>query len=138
VAKFTVFQADERPPTIPKPDHPVDPQILTVREGVPILFPGCDGTAVRVVHPTNPNAQSRNHGVTMVYLPPHTSLPSGSHETEETYAILTGTGRMSFEAFERDVGPGDFVYLPPWCVHGLENTGTEVLTLLVTTSPPNP
>jgi mannose-6-phosphate isomerase-like protein (cupin superfamily) len=138
MSKFTVFRADERPPTIPKPDHPVDPQILTVREGVPILFPGCEGTAVRVVHPTNPNAQSRSHGVTIVYLPPFTSLPTGSHETEETYAILTGRGRMTFETFERDVSAGDFVYLPPWCVHGFENTGTELVTLLVTTAPPNP
>ncbi len=49
MAEFTVFQPDERPPRVPKPDHPVEPRILTVQEGVPILFPGCDGAAVRVV-----------------------------------------------------------------------------------------
>jgi oxalate decarboxylase/phosphoglucose isomerase-like protein (cupin superfamily) len=33
---------------------------------------------------------------------------------------------------------GDFVYLPPWCLHGIENTGTEMLVVLICTSPPNP
>ena len=36
------------------------------------------------------------------------------------------------------VKKGDFVYLPPWCVHGIENTGTETLVVLIATSPPNP
>jgi oxalate decarboxylase/phosphoglucose isomerase-like protein (cupin superfamily) len=34
--------------------------------------------------------------------------------------------------------PGDFIYLPPWCMHGIENTGREVLVVLVATSPTNP
>ena len=38
----------------------------------------------------------------------------------------------------REVKKGDFVYLPPWCVHGIENTGTETLVVLIATSPPNP
>ena len=52
--------------------------------------------------------------------------------------ILEGRGRMTFARFQRDVSKGDFVYLPPWCVHGIENTGTETLVVLIATSPPNP
>ena len=39
---------------------------------------------------------------------------------------------------QREVAKGDFVYLPPWCEHGIENTGTEPLVVLIATSPPNP
>ena len=40
--------------------------------------------------------------------------------------------------FQREVQKGDFVHLPPWCLHGIENTGTETLVVLIATSPPNP
>ena len=36
------------------------------------------------------------------------------------------------------VRKGQFIYLPPWCEHGIENTGTETLVVLICTSPPNP
>ena len=65
-------------------------------------------------------------------------LEPGSHETEETYVIMEGSGRMTFAHYQRDVKKGDFVYLPPWCVHGIENTGNETLVVLICTSPPNP
>ncbi|MEX0978925.1 MAG: cupin domain-containing protein [Pirellulales bacterium] len=127
-----------RPPTIPKPDHPVDPIIVTVQDGVPVAYPNCHGVGVRVVHPVNPKAPSKNMGLVMFYVPPHVLLTPGSHETEETYVILEGHGTMTFARGKREVSKGDFVYLPPWCEHGIENTGTENLVVLIATSPPNP
>lgn len=140
MAKFTEFVGypDDKPPTIPKPETPPDPMIVTVQEGVPVVYPGCRGAAVRVVHPVNPNAPAKNQGLVMFYLPPHVVLEPGSHETEETYVILEGEGEMTFARDKRQVKKGDFVYLPPWCVHGIENTGTETLAVLICTSPPNP
>lgn len=140
MAKYTVHKGykDDRPPLIPKPDKPVDPMIVTVQEGVPIVYPGCYGAAVRVVHPVNPNAPAKNLGLVVFYVPPHADLQPGSHETEETYVILEGKGTMTFAKFKREVKKGDFVYLPPWCLHGIENTGTEMLVVLIVTSPPNP
>ena len=140
MAKFTEFKGyqDDKPPTIPKPATPPDPMIVTVQEGVPIVYPGCHGAAVRVVHPVNPKAPAKNLGLVMFYLPPHAVLEPGSHETEETYVILEGEGEMTFAGDTRTVKKGDFVYLPPWCVHGIENTGTETLVVLIATSPPNP
>jgi mannose-6-phosphate isomerase-like protein (cupin superfamily) len=140
MAKFTTFKGytPDRPPSIPKPEDPPDPMIVTVQEGVPVVYPDCQGVGVRVVHPVNPNAPSKNMGLVMFYVPPHALLSPGSHETEETYVILEGAGKMTFAHYERDVKKGDFVYLPPWCVHGIENTGTETLVVLIATSPPNP
>tara|TARA_B100000749_G_scaffold151995_1_gene116764 strand:+ start:74 stop:496 length:423 start_codon:yes stop_codon:yes gene_type:complete len=140
MAKFTEFKGyqGDKPPTIPKPETPPDPMIVTAQEGVPVVYPGCHGTAVRVVHPVNPNAPANNLGLVMFYLPPHVVLEPGSHETEETYVILEGEGEMTFARDKRKVKRGDFVYLPPWCVHGIENTGIEPLVVLICTSPPNP
>ena len=140
MAQITPFKSYStgRPPTIPKPDHPVDPIIVTVQDGVPVAYPNCHGVGVRVVHPVNPKAPSKNMGLVMFYVPPHVVLTPGSHETEETYVILEGRGTMTFARAKREVAKGDFVYLPPWCEHGIENTGTENLVVLIATSPPNP
>ena len=51
---------------------------------------------------------------------------------------MEGEGEMTFERMKRTVKKGDFIYLPPWCVHGIENTGNETLVVLICTSPPNP
>jgi mannose-6-phosphate isomerase-like protein (cupin superfamily) len=139
--KYEVVMAHEMPePTLPKPDEPVDPCFVTTQEGLPVIYdrdwlPMC---GVRVIHPTNPKAPSINHGVTVIYLPPHTVLPLHSHETEETYAVLEGAGTFLYHDGTREVTRGDFVYLPPWCEHGLENTGRDVLVVLLATSPANP
>ena len=137
LTEFTSYQSDQ-PTTISKPDEPVDPMIATVQDGVPVVYPGCRGVGVRVVHPVNPKAPAKNMGLVMFYVPPHVVLEPGSHETEETYVILEGNGRMTFSNFQRDVKKGDFVYLSPWCEHGIENTGNETLAILIATSPPNP
>jgi len=140
MAKITTFRGYEgdEPPKVPKPDEPVDPRIVTVQDGVPVVYPGCHGVGVRVVHPANPKAPAKNLGLVMFYVPPHVVLEPGSHETEETYVILEGRGLMTFANSRREVNKGDFVYLPPWCEHGIENTGTEPLVVLIATSPPNP
>jgi mannose-6-phosphate isomerase-like protein (cupin superfamily) len=140
MAEITQFKSYTRAnPTIPKPDTPVYPLILTVQEGVPVAYPGCHGLGVRVVHPVNPNAPAKNMGLVLFYLPPHTKNAVGSHETEETYVILEGRGIMTFaNGRQETVEKGMFVYLPPWCDHGIENTGTETLVVLIATSPPNP
>jgi mannose-6-phosphate isomerase-like protein (cupin superfamily) len=141
MAEFTQFKGypKDYTPTIPKPDVSPDPVILNVQQGVPVVYPGCHGVGVRVVHPVNPVAPARNMGLVLFYLPPHVINQPGSHETEETYVILEGQGEMIFaNGWRQPVQKGDFVYLPPWCEHGIENTGTETLVALICTAPPNP
>lgn len=137
ITQFKGYQGD-KPLTIAKPDKPVDPMIVSVQDGVPVAYPDCHGLGVRVVHPANPNAPAKNMGLVLFYVPPHAILKPSSHETEETYVILEGSGRMTFATSQRDVKKGDFVYLQPWCIHGIENTGNEPLVILIATSPPNP
>ena len=86
--RYAGYRHDAPEPVIPKPDVPPDPMIVTVQDGLPILFEPCESPAVRVVHPTNPKAPSRNVGVTMLYVPPQGTVAFGSHEPEEVYAVL--------------------------------------------------
>ena len=136
--RYAGYQHKASEPKIPKPDVPPDPMLLTVQEGLPVLFEPCESPAVRVVHPTNPKAPSKNFGVTMLYVPPQGCITLGSHEPEEVYAILEGNGTFHFTKGPQSIAKGDFIYLPPWCEHGIENTGSEQMVIIVITSPTNP
>ena len=138
ITEFKGYTSKDQMPDVPKPDTPPDPMIVNVQDGVPLVYPGCHGIGVRVVHPVNPKAPAKNLGLVLFYLAPHVVLTPGSHPTEETYVILEGEGEMTFASGKRQVTKGDFVYLPPWCLHGIENTGRQTLVVLITTSPPNP
>lgn len=138
MAKITTFRGYAGEPPIPKPAEPVRPNLVTVQDGVPVRYPGCDGLGVRVVHPVNPKAPAQNMGLVMFYVPPHVMLQPGSHHTEECYVILRGHGTMTLAGEAVPVRAGMFVHLPPWCEHGIENTGEETLEVLICTSPPNP
>ena len=74
----------------------------------------------------------------MLYVPPHGTVAFGSHEPEDVYAVLEGKGIMHFTKGPQTIAMGDFIYLPPWCEHGIENTGTEQMVVMVITSPTNP
>ena len=135
ITDFKGYQGTPQEAPIPKPAHPVEPNIVTVQEGVPVRYPGCDGLGVRVVHPVNPNAPAKNLGLVMFYVPPHVVLKPGSHWTEECYVILKGRGTMTLAGKPVEVKAGTFIHLPPWCEHGIENTGEETLEILICTSP---
>jgi len=114
--------------------------VVTEKDGIPILFPECKrGFVVRVVHPQNQKAPSRNLSVSLLYLAPGGVLEPHNHENEEVYVILEGEGKGYFGldgpiAVER----GMFMHLPPYAEHGLENTGTEMMLVLIATSPTLP
>ena len=111
--------------------------MVTPRDGTPVRYPGCDGIGVRVVHPSNPRAPAQAMGLVMFYLPPHVKMEPRGHLPEECYVILRGRGVMTLNGEQREVSAGTFVHLPPWCEHGIENTGDETLEVLICTSPPN-
>src|SRR5436190_18687682 len=101
ITQFKGYQGD-KPPTIPKPAVLPDPMIVTVQDGVPVVYPDCHGLGVRVVHPVNPKAPAKNMGLVLFYVPPHVVLAPGNHETEETYVILEGRGVMTFASGPRE------------------------------------
>lgn len=138
MAKITMFKGYQGEPPIPKPAHQVQANVVTVQDGVPVKYSGCDGIGVRVVHPANPNAPAQNLGLVIFFVPPHVVLEPGSHHTEECYVILKGKGVMTLAGEKVPVEAGTFIHLPPWCEHGIENTGDESMEVLICTSPPNP
>jgi quercetin dioxygenase-like cupin family protein len=55
-----------------------------------------------------------------------------SHHTHEYYYVLSGRGVMVIEEEEREVVPGDFVYIPPNAEHSLRTVSdTAPLRALV-------
>ena len=65
-------------------------------------------------------------------LPPGTSIGVHRHrDDEEYYYILEGQGIMTLDGERLPVGPGDITAVFPGGEHGLENTGTAVLRVLV-------
>ena len=140
MAEYTILSAAAPEPTVPKPDEPVAPHFVTVKEGLPVIYgeETIPTAGIRVVHPTNPSAPSKNHSVAMLYLPPHARIDLHSHETEETYVVISGAGTFTYWNGSRTVSAGDFIFLPAWCEHGIENTGRDFLVALLATSPPNP
>lgn len=138
MAQITMFKGYQGDPPVAKPAAPPAANVVTAADGLPVKYPGCDGIGVRVVHPSNPRAPARNLGLVMFYVPPHVVLEPGSHHTEECYVIVRGRGTMTLNGARCEVSAGTFIHLPPWCEHGVENTGDETLEILICTSPPNP
>src|SRR5262245_7882507 len=57
----------------------------------------------------------------------------GYHEQkeDEIYYVLSGRGVMTVDGKSFDVGPGDAVLTRPGSSHGLKQTGTEDLVILI-------
>jgi mannose-6-phosphate isomerase-like protein (cupin superfamily) len=57
------------------------------------------------------------------------------HAPEQTYTVLEGSGMMSVAGEERQVQPGDCIFIPSWAEHGLKNTAAMVLKYISAASP---
>lgn len=73
--------------------------------------------------------------MTWVQVPPGASQALHRHAPEQAYVIVRGTGRVSVDDDERDVGPGDLVLAPSGAMHGIENTGEELLEYVSAATP---
>lgn len=91
-----------------------------------------------MVHPSNALTPKTGLGVSVLYVPPMSTMALHDHEAEEVYIIESGTGEMLYRHGSRAVARGDFIYLPPWCLHGITNTGHQMLTVILALTPPNP
>ncbi len=103
-----------------------------------MIYPDCvRGFGIRVIHPQNPKARSRNLSMQLLYIAPGGILYPHSHVNEEIYYILEGRGKGEFGFKEPiDVEKGMFIHLPANATHGLENTGDTVMKVIISTSPP--
>jgi mannose-6-phosphate isomerase-like protein (cupin superfamily) len=69
-------------------------------------------------------------------LPPGCAVSPHHHlQLEEIYYIVSGSGLMKVGTSERQLGPGDAVYVPRHTRHTLENNGSEPIRLLVVCGP---
>jgi mannose-6-phosphate isomerase-like protein (cupin superfamily) len=75
----------------------------------------------------------KGHFIDCVVVPPGTSIGvhAHSHDNEEIYIILKGSGVMSIGASERVVEPGDVIINSPGGTHGLRNDGSDDIELVV-------
>jgi len=73
--------------------------------------------------------------VTLVEMQPGGIQHEHSHAPEQSYCVLEGTGLMSVDGEEAVVEPGDCVFIPSGCAHGLVNTGISVLKYLSVAAP---
>ena len=64
-------------------------------------------------------------------LPGESVHPAHRHAEEEFLLITRGTGVWSLEGENYEATTGDLLYVSPWKMHGLVNTGTDTLTFFV-------
>ena len=70
--------------------------------------------------------------IDLVVVPPGSTIGEHTHgPDEETYVIVDGSATMTLDGATLNVGPGDVVVNRPGGSHGLRNTGTEPLRLVV-------
>ena len=71
----------------------------------------------------------------------HATVPPGKNtiphrlKTSEVYYILQGRGRMHIDNEISDVNAGDAVYIPPYSVQHISNTGDRELIFLCIVDP---
>lgn len=78
---------------------------------------------------------SKNLAITLVEMEPGGVQHIHSHEPEQMYYILEGSGIMTVDAEERSIQAGDCIFFPAFAKHGLKNTGGTVLRYLSAASP---
>jgi mannose-6-phosphate isomerase-like protein (cupin superfamily) len=72
---------------------------------------------------------------TLVEMAPGGSQRMHSHENEQCYVILEGTGEMTVGDETQTVATGDTVFIPSHAPHGLLNTGKGRLVYISAASP---
>lgn len=98
-----------------------------------IEFPA--GRRGRVMYGENGKIDSEYfvQGYSVVY--PGGGIPVHSHETVETYTILSGTGEMYVGNETSPLKKGDSIYIDKNVSHGLTNTGTADMHVMYVYAP---
>ena len=73
---------------------------------------------------------SRSVSMGTLELPPGSSLDAHHHAPPEVYFVTDGRGTLLIGNEQRAVRAGDVVYIPGDHVHGIKNTGDDLLKLV--------
>jgi len=80
-------------------------------------------------------AQAKHLTTTLVVVDPAGEQRVHSHEPEQVYFILEGTGIMTVGTETQEVGPGDCVFVPSGTPHGIRNETQSVLKYFSAAAP---
>ena len=112
-----------------------DARSLTVRKENGRLFAALGAPVFRLVHPKT--VGSDQLGVSLCAMAPGDEVRRHSHDYEEAYYVVEGTGVMTLEGEgEIRLEPGLAVYIPPGRIHGQVNDGDGPLSIVCSLSPP--
>ena len=73
--------------------------------------------------------------ITWVEVAPGAQQDLHTHDPEQAYVVVRGTGRMRVGDEVRDLGPGELALAPPGVSHGIENAGQEPLVYISAATP---
>jgi mannose-6-phosphate isomerase-like protein (cupin superfamily) len=76
------------------------------------------------------NSGSKEISIQITEVEPQKMQFLHSHDEEQCYYIVRGTGLMFINSEEKNVGNGDAVFIPSNASHGIENIGSEKLVYL--------
>ncbi|WP_412470961.1 cupin domain-containing protein [Halobacteriovorax sp. RT-2-4] len=98
-------------------------------------FPGGDMFSVLVGRHDSTGA-SEHHTVAIVKLPAGTKSDEHYHkEREESYFVISGTGRAIIDGVEKHIKAGSLVYTKPNEKHAFINDGNDEFIYLIITAP---
>lgn len=107
----------------------------TVRVDDGVRFDGLGAEVRRLVHPATTG--STNLGVSICRMDPGDVVHRHTHDYEEAYFVVQGTGEMYLEGHDPiRLEPGLSVYIAAGEVHGQVNDGVERLDIVCSLSPP--
>lgn len=69
-------------------------------------------------------------GSAFMTIKPGTASDAHSHDEEETFVILAGSGVVHVDGVSSEVGKGDVIYLPRFSEHFVENAASSDLEFL--------
>jgi mannose-6-phosphate isomerase-like protein (cupin superfamily) len=76
------------------------------------------------------NSRSKEISIQITDVDPNEMQFLHSHEQEQCYYIISGTGGMIIDGEIREVREGDAIFIPSNARHGIKNTGNSKLTYL--------
>jgi len=90
-----------------------------------------EGTTIKWLSQAG-DASNPEYGLRLFTIKPGGYIPEHQHQYVQTEIMLTGkllfTGYQDGQQVEREIGPGDYCYVPPMEPHGMKNVGNEPAT----------
>jgi len=97
------------------------------------VFPA--GRQTRVLVGENAPIKAENFCMGQVTIFPGGQVPTHSHEQEEVYFVIDGTGEIEIEGETQPIAGGEAVYVPSGKTHNLRNPGSADMTFMFVYAP---